>query len=123
MTSADAAHTLELTRSALREGLPTLGLEGGLVEVDRWIDATREGGQTEIADALTELRGLLTGAADGDAFRPVLLKLAELTRAAAVGVDDARTAGELRDLASELEQAPGSLGGVGETGSSVVPDV
>jgi len=117
------AHDLELTRSALREGLPSLGLDGGLVEVDRWVDATRSAGLPQVADTLVELQGLLTSAADAAAFRPVLERLAEQTRAAADGAADERVAGELRDLANELEQAPGSLGGVGPTGSSVLPGV
>jgi len=117
---SDDAHSLELTRSALREGLPTLGLEGGLVEVDRWIDRTREAGLPQVADALAELRSLLTTAStDAAAYRTVLTSLGEQTRAAASGATDARVAGELRDLANELLQAPGSLGGLGGTSSGV----
>jgi len=118
------AHALELTRSALREGLPTLGLEGGLVEVNRWTERTREAGLAQVADNLDELRDLLEGGSpDPEELRDVLTRLAEETRAAADGASNARVASELRDLANELAQAPGSLGGIGPSGSGVVPGV
>lgn len=113
-------HALELTRSALREGLPTLGLEGGLVEVERWVGRTREAGLPQVADALEELRGLLTSAStEAAAWRDVLTRLSEQTHAASEGATDERIKQELHDLAHELQQAPGSLGGAGGTSSGV----
>ena len=53
-------HDLELTVSALKDGVADLGIEGGLIEVRRWEEQLGSSGApalAEIGAGLAELRG------------------------------------------------------------------
>ena len=62
MTDGPVEHDLELTVSALKEGVLDLGIPGGLVEIRRWegqLAASGAPALVEIGAALAELRGEL----------------------------------------------------------------
>lgn len=95
-------HDLELTVSALKAGPTDLGLEGGLIEIERWQDRLESSDAPalqEIGAALAELRGEMesdepsaTVAAD------LMRRLGERTVAAAADLP----AGDLRSRLLEL---------------------
>lgn len=58
----EVVHDLELTLSALRDGVPALGFAGALVEVTRWqdrLDGTDAPALEEMGGLLAELHGEL----------------------------------------------------------------
>jgi hypothetical protein len=95
-------HDLELTVSALKDGLPDLGLPGALLEVRRWEDrlAGREApALVEIGAGLAELRGELeSDQPDTGVLSRLLLELGARTLAAAADQPD----GDLRSRMLEL---------------------
>ena len=95
-------HDLELTVSALRDGVPGLGLPGALVEVRRWEDrlaGTEAPALVEIGAGLAELRGELeSDQPDDGVLARLLLDLGSRTLAAA----EDQPEGDLRARMLEL---------------------
>jgi hypothetical protein len=95
-------HDLELTVSALKDGVLDLGLPGGLVEVRRWEDALSGSGApalVEIGAGLAELRGELeSDSPDSGAISALLLDLGRRTLAIGETLDP----GDLRSRLLEL---------------------
>ena len=76
MTDGPVEHDLELTVSALKDGVLDLGIQGGLVEIRRWegqLAASGAPALVEIGAALAELRARL--GAPGAAARAADLAL------------------------------------------------
>ena len=95
-------HDLELTVSALKDGLPGLGLPGALLEVRRWEDRlarTEAPALVEIGAGLAELRGELeSDQPDRAVLSRLLLDLGRRALAAAEDQPD----GDLRSRMLEL---------------------
>lgn len=102
MTDGPVEHDLELTVSALKDGVPGLGLPGALVEVRRWQDrlaGTEAPALVEIGAGLAELRGELESEQpDTGVLSGLLLDLGGRTLAAAEDQPD----GDLRSRLLEL---------------------
>ncbi len=102
MTDGPVHHDLELTVSALKDGVPDLGIPGGLVEVRRWEERLAESGAPaliEIGAELAELRGELESEQpDPEVMARLLLDLGQRTLAAAADQPD----GDLRSRLLEL---------------------
>lgn len=96
VTEGPVEHDLELTVSALKDGVLDLGIAGGLVEVRRWEEALGASGApalVEIGGGLAELRGELeSDTPDTVAVSRLLLDLGGRTLAVAEPLDpgDAR---------------------------------
>ena len=95
-------HDLELTVSALKDGVLDLGIPGGLVEVRRWEEALGSSGApalAEIGAGLAELRGELeSDEPDTGAVSTLLLDLGARTLAVAEPLED----GDIRSRLLEL---------------------
>ena len=102
MTEGPVEHDLELTVSALKDGVLDLGLPGGLVEVRRWEDALGASDApalTEIGAGLAELRGELeSDEPDTGVVSGLLLDLGRRTLEVAATLDP----GDIRSRLSEL---------------------
>jgi hypothetical protein len=99
-------HDLELTVSALKDGVLDLGLPGGLVEVRRWeevLAASEAPALVEIGAGLAELRGELeSDEPDTGAVSALLLDLGNRTLAVAEPLEDGDTRSRLRELGNLL---------------------
>ena len=106
MTDGPLEHDLELTVSALKEGVLDLGLPGGLVEIRRWEGRLAESGApalVEIGAALAELRGELeSDAPDTAAVATLLLNLGRRTLAVGESLDDGATRRAVFELGNLL---------------------
>jgi hypothetical protein len=106
VTDGPLEHDLELTVSALKEGLPDLGLPGALLEVRRWEDrlARKEApALVEIGAGLAELRGELEGdQPDTGVLSRLLLDLGGRTLAAAEDQPDGHLRARLLELGNLL---------------------
>ena len=95
-------HNLELTVSALKEGVLDLGIPGGLIEVRRWEETLGSSGAPalmEIGAGLAELRGELES--DQPSTTAVASLLSDLgARTLAVAAD--QPDGDLRSRLLEL---------------------
>jgi len=106
MSDGPVEHGLELTVSALREGVEDLGLRGGLVEVRRWqdlLDGTDAPALEEVAGGLAELRGELeSDTPDADAVAHLLGRLGARALALAEDQDEGDLQRALRELGNLL---------------------
>jgi hypothetical protein len=95
-------HDLDLTISALKDGVLDLGIPGGLVEIRRWegqLAASGAPALVEIGAGLAELRGELeSDAPDTEAVSALLLDLGRRTLDVATALDE----GEVRNRVQEL---------------------
>ena len=102
VTDGPVEHDLELTVSALKDGVLALGIPGGLVELRRWEDRLAGSGApalVEIGAGLAEMRGELEGdAPDTATLSALLLDLGRRTLA----VGEALEEGEVRRRVLEL---------------------
>ena len=102
VTDGPVEHDLELTVSALKDGVLDLGIPGGLVEIRRWEDRLAGSGApalVEIGAGLAELRGELeSDAPDTATLSALLLDLGRRTLA----VGEALEEGEVRRRVLEL---------------------
>jgi hypothetical protein len=102
VTEGPVEHDLELTVSALKDGVLDLGIPGGLVEVRRWEDRLAASGApalVEIGAGLAELRGELeSDAPDTGAVSALLLDLGRRTLAVGEALDE----GDVRRKVLEL---------------------
>jgi hypothetical protein len=102
VTDGPVEHDLELTVSALKDGVLDLGIPGGLVEIRRWEDRLAASGApalVEIGAGLAELRGELeSDAPDTATLSALLLDLGRRT----LTVGEALEEGELRRRVLEL---------------------
>ena len=102
VTEGPVEHDLELTVSALKDGVLDLGLSGGLVEIRRWEDqlaASEAPALVEIGGGLAELRGELeSDAPDTGAVSALLLDLGRRTLAVGEALDE----GDVRRKVLEL---------------------
>ena len=101
------AHDLELTVSALKDGPAALGIQGALVEIERWqarIDGTDAPALEEIGAALAELRGELeSDAPDASVVADILRRLSAMTLRAAVDQPEGNLRSRLEELGHLLE--------------------
>ena len=101
VTEGPVEHDLELTVSALKDGVLDLGIPGGLVEIRRWEDQLGASGApalVEIGAGLAELRGELeSDTPDTGTVSALLLNLGRRTLA----VGETLAEGDL--LRKELE--------------------
>jgi hypothetical protein len=99
-------HDLELTVSALKDGVLDLGIPGGLVEVRRWEEALGASGAPaliEIGGGLAELRGELeSDTPDSVAVSRLLLDLGARTLAVAEPLDPGDARSRLLELGNLL---------------------
>jgi hypothetical protein len=102
VTEGPVEHDLELTVSALKDGVLDLGIPGGLVEVRRWeeaLGASEAPALVEIGAGLAELRGELeSDAPDTGAMSALLLDLGRRTLAVGEALDE----GDVRRKVLEL---------------------
>ena len=102
MTEGPVQHDLELTVSALKDGVLDLGIPGGLIEVRRWEEALAASDApalTEIGAGLAELRGELeSDEPDTGVVSGLLLDLGGRTLAIGETLDP----GDLRSRLLEL---------------------
>jgi hypothetical protein len=102
VTEGPVEHDLELTVSALKDGVLDLGIPGGLVEVRRWEDQLAASGApalVEIGAGLAELRGELeSDAPDTGAVSALLRDLGRRTLAVGETLDE----GDVRRKVLEL---------------------
>ena len=102
MTDGPVEHDLELTVSALKDGVLDLGLAGGLVEIRRWegqLAASGAPALVEIGAGLAELRGELeSDAPDTGVISALLLDLGRRTLAVGETLDE----GDVRRNVLEL---------------------
>ncbi len=102
MTDGPVEHDLELTVSAIKDGVLDLGIPGGLVEIRRWEDrlaASQAPALVEIGAGLAELRGELeSDMPDTGVVSARLLDLGRRTLAIGETLDE----GDLRRHALEL---------------------
>ena len=102
VTDGPVEHDLELTVSALKDGVLDLGIPGGLVEIRRWegqLAASGAPALVEIGAGLAELRGELeSDAPDTGAVSALLLNLGRRTLAVGETLDE----GDLRRRVLEL---------------------
>ena len=106
MTDGPLEHDLELTVSALKEGVLDLGLPGGLVEIRRWegrLAASGAPALVEIGGALAELRGELeSDDPDTAAVAALLLNLGRRTLAVGESLDQGATRRAVFELGNLL---------------------
>ena len=106
VTDGPVEHDLELTVSALREGVLDLGIPGGLVEVRRWEDqrgASEAPALVEIGAGLAELRGALeSDEPDTGAVSALLLDLGRRTLAVGEALDEGDVRRRLMELGNLL---------------------
>ena len=106
VTEGPVEHDLELTVSALKDGVLDLGIPGGLVEIRRWEGQLAESGApalVEIGAGLAELRGELeSDAPDTGAVSALLLDLGRRTLAVGETLDDGDVRRRLLDLGNLL---------------------
>lgn len=106
MTDGPVGHDLELTVSALKDGVLDLGLPGGLVEVRRWEEALAGSDApalTEIGAGLAELRGELeSDQPDTGAVAALLSSLGRRTLAIAETLDEGDTRSRMLELGNLL---------------------
>jgi hypothetical protein len=102
VTDGPVEHDLELTVSALKDGVLDLGIPGGLVEIRRWegqLAASGAPALVEIGAGLAELRGELeSDAPDTGAVSALLLNLGRRTLAVGETLDE----GDVRRRMLEL---------------------
>jgi hypothetical protein len=102
VTDGPVEHDLELTVSALKDGVLDLGIPGGLVEIRRWegqLAASGAPALVEIGAGLAELRGELeSDAPDTSAVSALLLNLGRRTLAVGETLDE----GDVRRRMLEL---------------------
>ena len=102
VTEGPVEHDLELTVSALKDGVLDLGIPGGLVEVRRWEDqlaSSEAPALVEIGGGLAELRGELeSDAPDTGRVSALLLDLGRRTLAIGETLDE----GDVRRHVLEL---------------------
>jgi hypothetical protein len=102
VTEGPVEHNLELTVSALKDGVLDLGLPGGLVEIRRWeeqLAGSEAPALVEIGAGLAELRGELESDAPDTATVATLLR--DLGRRT-LAVGDALDQGDVRRRLLEL---------------------
>jgi hypothetical protein len=106
-------HDLELTTSALKDGPTALGLAGGVLEINRWldrIDGTNAPAVEEIGAVLVELRGeLQSDAPDTAVIADLMRRLAERTLAAADDQPEGNLRSRLQELGHLLTSGAGEL--------------
>lgn len=106
MTEGPVEHDLELTVSALKDGVLDLGLAGGLIEVRRWEDALAGSDApalAEIGAGLAELRGELeSDEPDTGAVSALLLSLGERTLAIGATLEEGDARSRLLELGNLL---------------------
>lgn len=99
-------HDLELTVSALKDGVLDLGLAGGLIEVRRWEDAlagSEAPALQEVGAGLAELRGELeSDEPDTGAVSALLLSLGGRTLAIAEAFEPGDVRSRLLELGNLL---------------------
>jgi hypothetical protein len=106
VTDGPVEHDLELTVSALKDGVLDLGIAGGLVEIRRWegrLAASGAPALMEIGAALAELRGELeSDAPDTAAVAALLLNLGRRTLAVGGSLDQGATRRAVFELGNLL---------------------
>lgn len=106
MTDGPVEHDLELTVSALKDGVLDLGISGGLVEIRRWegqLAASGAPALVEIAGGLAELRGELeSDSPDTATISALLLDLGRRTLAVGETLDEGATRRALVELGNLL---------------------
>ena len=106
MTDGPVEHDLELTVSALKDGVLDLGISGGLVEIRRWegqLAASGAPALVEIGAGLAELRGELeSDAPDTAAVAALLLDLGRRTLAVGETLDEGDTRRAVVELGNLL---------------------
>jgi hypothetical protein len=108
VTDGPVEHDLELTVSALKDGVLDLGISGGLVEIRRWEGQLAESGAPallEIGAGLAELRGELeSDAPDPAVLADLMRRLGERTLAVAEDQPEGNVRSRLEELGHLLEQ-------------------
>ena len=106
MTDGPVEHDLELTVSALKDGVLDLGIPGGLVEIRRWegqLAASGAPALVEIGAALAELRGELeSDSPDTATVSALLLDLGRRTLAVGRTLDEGDTRRAVVELGNLL---------------------
>jgi hypothetical protein len=106
VTEGPVEHDLELTVSALKEGVLDLGIPGGLVEIRRWeeqLGASDAPALAEIGAGLAELRGELeSDQPDTDVVSRLLLDLGRRTLAVGAALEDGDVRRRVLDLGNLL---------------------
>lgn len=106
VTEGSMDHDVELTVSALKDGVLDLGIPGGLVEVRRWeevLAASEAPALVEIGGGLAELRGELeSDTPDTLAVARLLLDLGGRTLAVAETLDPGEARNRLQELGNLL---------------------
>jgi hypothetical protein len=106
VTDGPIEHDLELTVSALKEGVLGLGIPGGLVEIRRWEEALGASGApalVEVGAGLAELRGELeSDTPDTDVVSALLLSLGRRTLAIGETMDPGDVRSRLLELGNLL---------------------
>jgi hypothetical protein len=106
VTDGPIEHDLELTVSALKEGVLDLGIPGGLVEIRRWEEALGASGApalVEVGAGLAELRGELeSDTPDTDVVSALLLSLGRRTLAIGETMDPGDVRSRLLELGNLL---------------------
>jgi len=102
VTDGPVEHDLELTVSALKDGVLDLGIQGGLVEIRRWegqLAASGAPALMEIGAALAELRGELeSDAPDDGVIGDLMRRLSTMTLAAAADQPEGNLRSRLQEL-------------------------
>jgi hypothetical protein len=106
VTEGPVEHDLELTVSALKDGVLDLGIPGGLVEIRRWEDQLAASGApalVEIGAGLAELRGELeSDEPDTGTVSALLLDLGRRTLAVGETLDEGDTRRKVVELGNLL---------------------
>jgi hypothetical protein len=106
VTEGPVEHDLELTVSALRDGVLDLGIAGGLVEIRRWegqLAGSEAPALVEIGAGLAELRGELeSDTPDTGVLSALLLDLGRRTLAVAEALDEGDVRRRLQELGNLL---------------------
>jgi sirohydrochlorin ferrochelatase len=113
VTEGPVEHDLELTVSALKDGVLDLGIPGGLVEIRRWegqLAASGAPALVEIGAGLAELRGeLQSDSPDTATVAALLLDLGRRTLAIAETLDEGDTRRAVTELGNLLVREAGTL--------------
>jgi hypothetical protein len=113
VTEGPVEHDLELTVSALKDGVLDLGIPGGLVEVRRWEEALGASGApalVEIGGGLAELRGELeSDTPSTTAVAALLADLGQRTLTVADTLDPGDTRSRLLELGNLLVRESATL--------------